>query len=252
MSTIGEIKSAINDWAQFDTAEAFDNVGILIGDSFFDVKRCLVCLDVTQAVCDEAAGLGAELIISHHPVIFEPLKRISSADVVYQLIQEGISVLSAHTNLDRAKNGVNEVLINTLKLKNAVPVESTDGLLYKCETSKMMSAEELAKSVKENLNVPYVRLYDAGFPIETVAVCCGSGGSFFNVANEAQVDAMITGDVKHDVAINAFNNGVTLIDAGHYETECMIVDKIIDYLTPLFSDVEFLKSQSDGPIFKTL
>lgn len=249
MSTVGEIKSAINEWAPFDTAEDFDNVGILIGDSFLEVNKCLVCLDVTQAVCDETIGQGAELIISHHPVILEPLKQISSQSTVYQLIEGGVSVISAHTNLDKAKNGVNETLIDILNLKNAKPVCD---FLYKCELENMMSATQLAESVKKNLNTLSVRLYDAGFPIETVAVCSGSGGNFLKDAIDADVDALITGDVKHHVAVEALDYGITLIDAGHYETECIIVDKIIDYLTSRFPDVKFTKAESCKPIFKTV
>lgn len=101
MSTIGAIRAAIDQWAPPEIAEGYDNVGLLIGDDFLEVTRCLVTLDVTQAACDEAAGWGAELILSHHPVIFDPIKRISSRSTVYQLIQAGISVLSAHTNLDK-------------------------------------------------------------------------------------------------------------------------------------------------------
>ena len=78
MSTIGAIRAAIDQWAPPETAEGYDNVGLLIGDDFLEVTRCLVTLDVTQAACDEAAGWGAELILSHHPVIFDPIKRISS------------------------------------------------------------------------------------------------------------------------------------------------------------------------------
>lgn len=251
MSTIGDIKNAMNKWAPFETAEGFDNVGVLIGDDFLEVSKCVVCLDVTQGVCDEAAGIGAELIISHHPVIFEPLKNISSKSVVYQLIGEGISVLSAHTNLDKASGGVNETLIETLNFDNNTLIEGTDSFLHKCDVD-FSSGEELAKYIKEKLSLDSVKLYDAGFPIESVAVCCGSGGSFLSVAANAGVDALITGDIKHNIVVEAENYGITLIDAGHYETEHLIVDKITEYLVPLFPDVEFIKAESCKPLFKTV
>lgn len=250
MSTIGEIKAALDKWAPPETAESYDNVGVLIGDPFFEVTRCLISLDVTQAVCDEAAGWGAELILSHHPVIFDPLKRISSRSTVYQLIQAGISVLSAHTNLDKAENGVNDTLIQRLGVKSAVPVGDTDDCLLMGTLETMMTASELAKMVKMNLNIPAVRLYDAGFPVETVAVCCGAGGSFLMDAVNAGADAMITGDVKHNTVVDAADYGITLIDAGHFETEHLIVGKLIEYLTPLFPDVEFAGAQSCKPLFQ--
>ncbi len=249
MSTVGDIKNAMNKWAPFETAEGFDNVGILIGDDFLEVSKCVICLDVTQGVCDEAAGMGAELIISHHPVIFEPLKNLSSKSIVYQLISEGLSVLSAHTNLDKASGGVNETLIETLDFDNKTLIEGTD--CFKC-TVDFSSGEELAKYVKEKLSVDSVRLYDAGFPIESVALCCGSGGGLLPFAVECGADALITGDVKHNIVVDAENYGITLIDAGHYETEQMIVDKIAEYLTPLFPDVEFIKAESCKPLFKTV
>jgi len=249
LSTIGDIKNAMNKWAPFDTAEGFDNVGVLIGDDFMEVTKCMVCLDVTQGVCDEAAGMDAELIISHHPVIFEPVKNISSKSVVYQLISERISVLSAHTNLDKAQNGVNETLIEALNFNNKTLIEGTD--CFKCDVD-FASGEELAKCVKEKLSLESVRLYDAGFPVETVAVCCGSGGSFLPFARESGADALITGDVKHNIVVEAENYGITVIDAGHYETEHLIVDKIIEYLAPIFPDVEFIKAESCKPLFKTV
>lgn len=252
MSTIGEIRAAIDQWAPSETAESYDNVGLLIGDDFLEVTRCLVTLDVTQAVCDEAAGWGAELVFSHHPVIFDPLKRISSRSTVYQLIQAGISVLSAHTNLDKVKNGVNDTLIQRLGVKSAVPVGDTDDCLLMGTLDNMMTANELAEMVKEKLKIPALRLYDAGFPIETVAVCCGAGGSFLMDAVNAGADAMITGDVKHNTVVDAADYGLTLIDAGHFETEHLIVEKLIEYLTPLFPDVEFARAKSCKPLFQTV
>ncbi len=250
MSTIGDIQAVLDQWAPPETAESYDNVGILIGDPFIEVKRCLVSLDVTQAVCDEAAGWGAELILSHHPAIFDPMKRISSKSTVYQLIQAGVSVLSAHTNLDKAESGVNQILVDRLGVKSAVPVGDTDDCLLMGTLENMMTASQLAQAVKERLNIPALRLYDAGFPIETVAVCCGAGGSFLMDAVNAGADAMITGDVKHNIVVDAADYGLTLIDAGHFETEHHIVDKLVEYLAPLFPDVEFARAQSCKPLFQ--
>lgn len=252
MSTIGDIKAALDQWAPPETAESYDNVGLLIGDEFLEVNRCLVTLDVTQAVCDEAAGWGAELILSHHPVIFDSIKRISSKSTVYQLIQAGISVFSAHTNLDKAKNGVNDTLIQRLGVKSAVPVGDTDDCLLMGTLDNMMTGSELAQMAKKRLCSPALRLYDAGFPIETVAVCCGAGGMYLMDAVNAGADAMITGDVKHNTVVDAADYGITLIDAGHFETEHLIAEKLVEYLTPLFPDVEFARAQSCKPLFQTV
>ena len=118
MAVVYEIDRFINDLAPFHTAMGFDNVGTLVGDKNAPVTKALVALDVTKSVVEEAAAMGAELIISHHPVIFAPLKRLSADSVPYMLAAKGISVISAHTNYDFAAEGVNFCLAKALGLQN--------------------------------------------------------------------------------------------------------------------------------------
>ena len=117
--TVREIYDAIDRIAPFQTAMDFDNVGILVGDENVDVTKTLLCLDVTPRVLREAKSIGAELIISHHPVIFNPLRTVQPQSIVYALVQSGIAVISAHTNLDMAyPYGVNDALCRKLGLQN--------------------------------------------------------------------------------------------------------------------------------------
>jgi len=114
--TVREIYDAIDRIAPFQTAMDFDNVGILVGDENVDVTKTLLCLDVTPRVLREAKSIGVELIISHHPVIFNPLRTVQPQNIIYALVQSGIAVISAHTNLDMAyPYGVNDALCRKLR-----------------------------------------------------------------------------------------------------------------------------------------
>lgn len=223
---------------QFPTAlaEGFDNVGLLVGDSNAQVNGILVCLDCTNTAIEKAIEQGANLIITHHPIIFSPLKNIRENSLVFKLINNGIAVISMHTNLDVADGGVNDCLCNALGFKNAAPLVCSDGYTIKLATIDECTTEHLAKTVKEKLGYP-VRYTDAGKKIKTVAVCSGSGGSFlYDAAHTA--DAFITADLKHNIFYDAENLGLSIIDAGHYATEDVVVDPLSDLLKEKFADLK--------------
>lgn len=252
MNTVGEISRALNEWAPFDTAEDFDNCGLLIGGEEQPVSFCLLALDLTQAVCEEAAERGAQLVVTHHPVIFHPLRRVETGSVVYNAVQAGLAVISAHTCLDRAKDGVSEVLAKRLGLSNLEDLPSCGGFVKIGEPERLMNGLELGRLVKERLSLESVRVYDAGYVVRKVAVCSGSGGSFLNEVLASEAEAFITGDVKHDVAVAAANGGLTLVDAGHYETEELILEPVRQYLAERFPGVRFERAKNDEPLFQVL
>ena len=128
MTKIVDIYNYIDSFAPFDIAMDFDNVGILVGDKNAEPTRAIVTLDVTDEVIDEAKEKSAQLIVSHHPVIFNPLKRLSADSVVYKLAQSGISVISAHTNLDLSSDGTNTAVFNALNFKIWNSLKLTVGL----------------------------------------------------------------------------------------------------------------------------
>ena len=139
--------------APIETALDFDNVGLLVGDKGAEVNCCVIALDCTQKTIDTAIQNGAQLIVTHHPVIFNPLKKVIKGDIVYRLIENGISVISMHTNLDIAEKGVNQELLNVLELENPTFVNCEDGFVFPiAELKSTLSADGFAKYVKEKLN----------------------------------------------------------------------------------------------------
>ena len=235
----------------FSSALEFDNVGLLVGDGRETVRGVLVCLDCTDEAITEAVNMGANLIITHHPVIFDPLKSVTEQSLVYRLIRNGISVISAHTNLDQADGGVNDALAEALGLEEIEKVADSEGFLYRIgELSEPVTSDELAKTVSEKLGLPVKYTGDSAF-IKRVAVCGGSGGSMLADVTAAGVDAFVTADVKHNVFLDAHAVGLTLIDAGHFNTEDVIVEKLCGLLKQ-FSDNVNISSFHFSPIKYTL
>ena len=252
MSTVGAIYQALDQWAPFASAEDFDNSGLLIGGMEQPVSFCLLALDLTQAVCQEAAERSAQLVVTHHPVIFHPLRRLEPESVVYNAVQAGLAVISTHTCMDKAPGGVSAVLAEKLGLMNVEDLPGGDGFVKIGEPQGLLSGLDLARMVKERLGLRSLRVYDAGFLARKVAVCSGSGGSYFEEVRAAGADAFVTGDVKHDVAVSVANAGLTLIDAGHYETEEIILDPMARYLAARFPEVKFERAKTDEPLFRLL
>ena len=164
---------AIDRIAPFQTAMDFDNVGILVGDENVDVTKTLLCLDVTPRVLREAKSIGVELIISHHPVIFNPLRTVQPQNIIYALVQSGIAVISAHTNLDMAyPYGVNDALCRKLGLQNVRGIlkEGETDIAYMGELPEEMTTEDFAAHIKEALGLSAVRCTAVSKMLRTVAV----------------------------------------------------------------------------------
>lgn len=221
--TVQQVYEAIHAVADFSLQMSFDNAGLLVGDPNATVTGAVLALDVTGHVIDEAVAQKANLIVTHHPVIFHPMKHVTADTLVYRLIREGISVICAHTNLDIAPGGVNDVLAQKLELQQvtALPPEN---LLRVGMLRRGMTPPELAYFVKQKLDLPALRYCDGGVAVERVAVCGGSGGSELDAAIAAGCQAYVTGDVKHDGMLEAARRGITLIDAGHFGTETHVLD----------------------------
>ncbi len=231
----------------FSSALPYDNVGLLVGDGREKVTGVLVCLDCTDEAITEAVNIGANLIVTHHPVIFDPLKSVTEQSLIYRLIKNGISVISAHTNLDQADGGVNDALAEAIGLENIEKIADSEGFLYRIgELDEPLTTEELAKTVSERLNLPVKYVGNSAF-IKKVAVCGGSGGSMLGDVLGAGVDAYVTADVKHNVFMDAHAKGITLIDAGHFNTEDVVTDKFCAELSAQFSEVN-IKSFHFSPI----
>lgn len=242
-----DIYDFLDEKYDFSSALSYDNVGLLVGDGRDTVRGILVCLDLTDEAISEAVKIGANLIVTHHPVIFDPLKSVTEQSLVYRLIRNGISVISAHTNLDQADGGVNDALAESLGLSNVEKIADSEGFLYRIgEFEEPLSSDELAKLVGEKLSVPVKYVGNSSF-IKRVAVCGGSGGSMLSDVLLSGADAFVTADVKHNVFMEAHSSGITLIDAGHFNTENVVVDILGKELIKAFSDVR-LKTFNYSPI----
>ena len=223
-----------------DTACDFDNVGLLVGRKEAEVKNAVVALDCDINTIAFAKEKGANLIITHHPVIFEPLKSVTENDIVFSLIENKISVISMHTNLDVGEGGVNDTLCEALCLKNVKPHTAADGYLLKYGETDISEPDRFAAFIKKQLGgaVKYVK---GEKPIKTVLVCSGSGGGYIDEAVLCGFDALVTADVKHNHFTAAINTGVSLFDGGHYDTENVIVKPLCERLQSQCSDINFFE-----------
>lgn len=250
MTNVLDIFEFINSVAPFESAMDFDNVGILVGNKLAEVKKCLLALDVTPDVIDEAKKLGADLIISHHPVIFGGIKTLSIDSIPYKLAQNEISAICAHTNLDIADIGVNTCLARALSLKNLKELSFYESKIGKFpmgligDLEKVYSCREFARFVKENLNCAGLRFTNVNRKIKTVAVCSGGGGDLINAAINQNVDAFVTGEIKHHEILFAVQNEICVVDAGHFKSEDVVMLPLLNLLAEKFENVEFVKSKT--------
>ena len=250
MTLVQDILREVNRLAPPDTAEDFDNVGLLIGDGAQPVKCCLITLDVTAEVIREATERGCSLILSHHPVIFHPLKRIMADSVPGLLLKSGLSVISAHTNVDKAL--LNDRLAGLLGIRKLSELPGSGGCAcIGLPPEEGLSARALALLCRERLGLSGGRVYDAGKPVRKLVLCCGGGGGFVHDLPE-DADCLISGDMKHDQVVDAANMGVSMIDLGHFETERHFLPMMAELLSKFFPETAFLEAESCKPLFEYL
>lgn len=246
MRTVSDIYQLIAGLAPFEYAvKGDDNVGLLVGGADAPVDRVLLSLDITNAAVAEAAGCGAQLIVSHHPVIYHPLYRIAPESPVYKLIEYHIAAICAHTNLDMAPGGLSDEMAKLLGFDSDAVLEVIHSTRYDtpigfgkiCTLQTPVSARALAERAKAVFGSTVVRYTDGGKPIHKVALCSGSGGSILPLALAQGCDAYITGDLRHEHFIDAANSGLTLIDAGHYHTEMIFADYLRGKILAAFPEL---------------
>ena len=248
MTRIREIVDVMDGAAPFDTAMSFDNVGLLVGDPDREVRRVIIALDITPAVAEEAASLNADLILSHHPVIFTPLRRLGSGDVAYLLARKDIAALCCHTNLDASPvMGVNVALARAVGLQNikAEPVFGEEAVLFSGECGTPMEPEEFARMAQIHLNAKGIRLAPGDRPVKRVFLCSGAGGEYAPLAARLGADAYLTGEMKHHEVLAVQGTGMTCVVAGHYETEKPFGELLAAYLKKRFPEVAFLQSKRE-------
>lgn len=258
--TVQIVADAVNRLAPKKLAEEWDNPGLLVGDPKAEVKKIFVCLDVLDEKISRALELDAQLLVAHHPLIFRAVKNVRFdlplGNKIARLIKNNLAVFAAHTNLDSAAGGVNDVLakkIGLVDVKNFGDEEISLGRLGTLETP--MTAADFARHVKKVLNAENVRLVDAGnFLIEKVGLCGGAGAEFIQKAKFFGAQAFVTGDVKYHEAQAAVENKIHVVDAGHFATEFPIVHALAEYLRDELKDfsVEIFEDDAPKDFFTTI
>ncbi len=245
MLTVKDIYSFLNSIVPFCSAAPWDNTGISVGDVDKSVKKVMLSLDVTGEVIDEAIKENVDLVITHHPMIFNAVKSVTSDTLLYKAISSGITFISSHTCLDIAKDGVNDCLANAIGIKNIETSE--DDVFLKVGEIEEITENEFVSFLKEKLNCKV--LYNStGNNIKKVAFCSGAGGDLFALAKEMGADALVTGEAKYHEFLDAGFNNITIFACGHFETEIVVIDTLKEKLEYQFNDIEFLKSNQKNII----
>jgi len=259
MAKIFEICDYLNSICPENLAEEWDNVGFLIGDKKSEVTKIMVCLDVDLSVAKEACENKANLIISHHPVIFNPVKRLTEDNekLLRYLIKNDISVYSAHTNLDVVSDGLNDLLAKKIGLEKCeilVPTKEFNGKMCGygrfSKLEKPQKLKDVLKNIKQSLGNENLKFSgNEEKIIEYVAVNSGGGSSMMEFCFDKKIDLYITGDFKYNLIRDAYENDFAIVDAGHYETEIIAMDWFHEKLTEKFSDIEIIKScENKNPV----
>lgn len=241
MVKISNIYDFLKEKAPLELCESWDNSGMLINTNS-ETDKVLLTLDVTDEVINEAIQKECQLIISHHPIIFKPLKSLSSNDIVFKLIKNNISVISMHTNLDATENGVNDVLAQILGLKN-IEIFANIGRKGEIEVTSVKDfADKVAKILNTKLKYTLPEK-----EIKSIAVIGGSAGSYWRNALIEGVDLFLTGETSHHDVLDAIHENMPIIIAGHWNTEVIILESLKKELKNKFHNINFIISSQKDP-----
>ena len=261
MTTVADILTYLETLAPRSMKMEWDNVGLLCGSRSAPVSKVLVALDPFEHVCLEAADWGAELIVTHHPIIFQAMKAItddtSIGRGILTLCRNGISAINAHTNLDCAPGGVNDVLAQKLGLRN-IQVIAPSGVdengrewgLLRCGEAAEQPLTAFMAKVKAQLGCEGLRYVDCGKSVRKVAVGGGSCAGGMLDALKAGCDTFVTADIKYNQFWDAHDLGLNLIDAGHFHTENPVVAVLAEKIAAAFPDVEVKISEKHNDCMK--
>ncbi len=242
MAKVSEILRIYDYVAPFYMKFDFDNIGHLVGFSEAEVDKVLVALDITDDVIDEAVAMGAQLIVSHHPLIWEPLKRVTDDDIkgrkIIKMIRHGISAICLHTNMDSAEGGVNDALMAAMGVSvtglldphGVHPDGKPYGVARVGELPNEMELEDFLLAVKKGIKANGIRYISGGKKVKKVACCGGAGAGDMLKALESGCDTYVTADLKYDHFLSARELGLNLIDADHYCTENVVVPYLVSSL----------------------
>lgn len=252
MTLSSEIFDFLDTLSPAALAMDWDNSGLQVGSRNAPVRKILVALDPFEDVCREAAAMGAELVITHHPLFFNPIQSLTDESAVSRaaaiLIQNGIGLFSCHTNLDIASGGVNDCLARALGLENPT-VFGSEQLLRKGQIPEQ-PLEQFLEAVKTKLGCLGLRYVSAGKPCRSIAVGGGACADFLAEVAVAGCDTFVTSDVKYNGFWDAKDLGLNLIDAGHFYTENPVCTYLAEKIRGQFPDLTVQISQNHADCMK--
>ena len=257
---VAQIIDKLEQLAPIAYAESWDNVGLLVGSREREVKKIMVALDATDAVIEQAIAKKVDMIITHHPMIFSAMKRVTDEDFIgrriLRLVKHDISYYAMHTNCDVCV--MNDVaaekihLISEDILELVSDREGTSMGIGKVGTlQEEVTVKQLAEQTKEAFDLGEVRVTgDVEKEVKRVAISTGAGKSMVKYALQKQAQVLISGDIDHHTAIDALDCGLQIIDAGHFGTEHFMVSHVSDYLQKIYgSEIEIFQAQENTPFF---
>ena len=217
--TVKTIYDLIQAVAPFDTQMEGDNSGLLVGSPAQEVTKILFALDITQPVIDEAVAVGAELIVTHHPLMFNAIRSLTDETyegrLIRRLVRENISFIAAHTNLDQASGGTNDTLAALCGLVEV----SGDGFFRSGFLPEPMTVRAFADLLEENLETTVRVMAPEDQAIRRIGLCSGGGSDEWLLAAEAECDAFVSGEIKHHHALAMADAGIAAFECGHFATE---------------------------------
>lgn len=264
MASVADVYGFLDQRAPFSYQLDFDNAGFLVGREAAQVTSILVALDLTEEVLEEAIAKQVDLIVTHHPLIWGKLSAVTDRDLtgkkLLALLEHGIALISAHTNLDAVEGGVNTALAEAVGLKECVPLQEKGldqrgkpyGIGRFGTLSEELSLTEFARRVKTGLGLEGVRMMDAGRPVHRVAVGGGACGGMLTDVMRAGCDTFVTSELKHDVYLEAKSRGINLIDAGHYGTEALVCPILVEWLQEAFPNLSVELASQQREVFSYL
>lgn len=259
MIKVKDLIEKIEKFAPIELAYEWDNSGLIVGDKDKEVKRVYITLDLFKENIDEAVDNNVDFIVSHHPILFKGIKKVDynsqQGYVLRKLIENNIALYVAHTNMDCARGGINDVLAKKLGLKNTWVMEKSD-LYENCGLGRIgfldkeTTLEEYAKEVKKELNTPFVRICgDFERKIKKVVVGGGACDDLIEDAIKLNADVIVTADMKYHISAESVDNGLAVIDAGHFPTEVFVKDIFEDIIKN--KDLKIVKSTGKD-VFKII
>ena len=232
----------------------WDNSGLFFGDIEKEIQKVLVTLDITPQIIDQAIDVGADMVLAHHPITMGGIKTLSDgtmlSDMIINAVKNDICIYSAHTNMDTAKDGINQKLAELFNLQDIIILENDKpfddcGLGRVGNLESEMTLADFCELVKEKLDTPFVRVCGEERKIKRVAVASGSCSEYVPTAIKKGADVIITADMKYHHCIEFVYDGIIVIDAGHFPTENIVKDMFKEILT----DVEIISADNQD-IFK--